>query len=321
MRVIIRGFFILALLTIGTRAHAAPQTWVAGGASGTCTLASPCATFSAAIALTDAGGVVSVLRAGEFFGADTLPVQITKSLTIRAAGPDAGGTAPASVGAFLNVNVGPTDVVVLDGLHFVGPGLNISGSGTVLIRNCSFGFNSNAFNSANKIYGIRAQPTGALRIVISDSIVEANGVSEGAGTGAGIQIVPASGGTAQVMLERVTAQRNVFGIAVDGSLSTGGINVTINDSVLSANLNDGLVVTTSPGGAPIGVLVANSKSTNNGYGIRAIGNVTVRVSNSRIAGNGTGVSALNGGALLTTGNNIVQANATNGSFTGPVPVQ
>ena len=90
-----------------------------------------------------------------------------------------------------------------------------------------------------------------------------NGAS---GTGAGIWIIPDTGGSAQVTLNRVLAEGNQFGIAVDGSNSTAGINVTITDSVTASNAQDGIVAVTTGGGAPIGVTVKNSKSTNNTIG-------------------------------------------------------
>ena len=50
------------------------------------------------------------------------------------------------------------------------------------------------------------------------------------------------------------------------------------------------MATTSGGGAQIGVMVKNTKSTNNGFGIRSLGpNVTVRVDGSSVIGNGTGL--------------------------------
>jgi hypothetical protein len=69
-------------------------------------------------------------------------------------------------------------------------------------------------------------------------------------------------------------------------------------------------------------MVKNTKSVNNSIGIRSIGpNVTVRVDGSSVIGNGTGLSFSSGGALLTFGNNEVQANGTNGAFSGPVALQ
>jgi hypothetical protein len=45
------------------------------------------------------------------------------------------------------------------------------------------------------------------------------------------------------MLSRVTAARNVFGIVADGTGGTGGINMTIKDSMASGNSQDGIQVT------------------------------------------------------------------------------
>ena len=79
---------------------------------------------------------------------------------------------------------------------------------------------------------------------------------------------------------------------------------------------------TPSGGAPIGVYVKNTKSVNSALGIRSLGpNVTVRVDGSGVIGNGTGLSSSGGGALLTAGNNMVQANGSNGAFSGPVGLQ
>ena len=95
--------------------------------------------------------------------------------------------------------------------------------------------------------------------------------------------------------------------------------MTIADSVTSGNSQDGILATSPAGGAPIGVAVTNTKTTNNAIGIRSIGsNVTVRVDNSSVIGNVTGLSFISGGSLLTFGNNKVQANASKGAFSGSV---
>jgi hypothetical protein len=142
------------------------------------------------------------------------------------------------------------------------------------------------------------------------------------GTGGGIVVRPQGPGTAQVSLEHVIVTGNVFGIAADGSLSTGGINMTIADSVISNNLNDGIIATTPAGHAPIGVLITNTKSVYNAFGVRSVGpNVSVRLNNSDIAGNGTGLNFGSGGALFTFGNNRVRANAVDGTFSAPLALQ
>src|SRR5260370_32595013 len=148
--------------------------------------------------------------------------------------------------------------------------------------------------------GISFQPNSASKLSVTDTVIS----NFGSGTGGGIVINPQSGGTAQVNLERVTVNGNAFGIAADGSNSTGGINMTIADSMIGGNSQDGIIATTPGGGAPIGVMVTNSKSVNNAIGIPSIGpNVTVRVENSKVIGNGTGVTPLHRRALLTFGNN------------------
>ena len=72
--------------------------------------------------------------------------------------------------------------------------------------------------------------------------------------------------------------------------------MTIADSMIGGNAQDGIIATTPGGGALIGVYVKNTKSVNNAIGIRSIGpNVTVRVDGSSVIGNGTGLS-VSGGA-------------------------
>jgi hypothetical protein len=136
-------------------------------------------------------------------------------------------------------------------------------------------------------------------------------------------INPQSGGSALVNLERVIVNGNAFGIAADGTGSSTGINMTIADSMIGGNSQDGIIATTPGGGAPIGVMVTNSKSVNNAaFGIRSIGpNVTVRVGDSTITGNNTGLAFAGGGALLTYGTNKVQANGSVGAFSGAVALQ
>jgi hypothetical protein len=168
----------------------------------------------------------------------------------------------------------------------------------------------------NSTAGIFFSPSSFAKLVVTDSsfIKNGNGAS-----GAGILIKPQPGGAAQVHLQRVSAEGNVFGIVADGTGSTGGINATIADSVVTANSQDGIIATTPGAGAPIGLLVSNTRSTNNAIGIRSVGNgVAVRVKNSEVVGNNTGLVFGNSGALLTAGNNIVEANGSNGGFSGAI---
>ena len=305
---------VIAIITTAAPARAQNfHSWVSAAGSGfACTRAAPCNNFTVAHEATGAGGVISVLDSGDFFG-----LAVTKSITIRAEGVE-GGSVIITGGDFswITVSAGGSDVVQLEGLHFAGGGIRIDTGGQLHVRNCVIRNNPAVGLNTS---GILFRPNGPGKLVVTDTAVINNG--SGA-TGAGILIQPQAGGSARVHLERVSVQGNVFGIVADGTGSTAGINMTVRDSVSSGNTQDGIIAVTPSGGAPIGVMVTNTSSSNNTIGIRSIGpNVTVRVDGSSVIGNGTGLSFSGGGALLTFGNNAVQANGTKGAFSGSVGLE
>ncbi|RXT51412.1 hypothetical protein B5V03_05430, partial [Bradyrhizobium betae] len=212
---------------------------------------------------------------------------IQQSVTISCAGGL--WETPAGV---ININlpagaIASIEGLVLDGTGFPGTAVQFSGQGSLQLHRVRIGNNPGSSSS-----GLLFAPNGPAKLQVSDSVFYANGT----GTGGGLVINPQSGGTAQVALERVTVVGNAFGVATDGSRSTGGINMTIADSVVAGNFQDGIVATTSGNGAPIGIYVKNTRSVTNAIGIRSIGpNVTVRVDGSSIIGNGTGLSFSGGG--------------------------
>jgi hypothetical protein len=285
------------------------HSWVSVTGNGNlCTRSLPCADFATAQAATAAGGVISVLDSGDY---TSFSIVISQSLIIRAEGVD-GGSFRTGGFSFV-VNAGANDVVTIEGLHLNNGGISFLAGGHLHVVRCII-TNNNLAGSA----GIKFQPNSASKLTVTDTVID----NMGSGTGGGIVVNPQSGGTAQVALERVTVNGNAFGIAADGTASTGGINMTIADSMVANNAQDGIIAVTPSGGAPIGVMVTNTKSVNNAFGIRSLGpNVTVRVKNSDLMGNGTGLSFSGGGALLTFGNNAVRTNGTDGAFSGPVALQ
>jgi hypothetical protein len=281
-------------------------SYVSSTGGGTaCTFAAPCLFISDAVAATTPGGMVTCLGSGAIWGGT-----VDKSITIDCGGSTAWARTIIQInGAGIVVRIRN---LTINGVNTGGPaGINAFNMAALFVENCVI---------MNFFTGIKFFPSApGSQLVVTDTAVSGNGAGS---TGGGIVVVPSSGGSAQVTLVRVTAGKNVFGIVADGTGSTGGINMTITDSVSSSNSQDGLVATTPGGGAPIGVYVKNTKSANNAIGIRSIGtNVTVRVDGSSVIGNGTGLSFSGGGALLTFGNNAVQANGTNGSFSGSVGLQ
>jgi hypothetical protein len=282
-----------------------------GSDASDCSRSTPCASFAGAYGKTRAGGEIICLDKGNFSS-----LQITRSVTINCDSPQAGLTVATNTVARFEITTAATDRVILRGLDFdigryagFGNSIQFTGAGALILDHVKITGNPDSFN------GIFFAPTGSSRLIVTDSLIAYNG---GSGGGAGIRVYPSPGGSAQVSLDRVSLSGNAYGIAFDGSNNTAGINATINDSVASGNDQDGIIVTAPS--APIGVTVVNSRSVNNSFGIRSFGtNVTVRVQGSQIIGNGTGLSG--SGALLTGGGNTVQANATNGSFTGSYALQ
>ena len=86
------------------------HSWVSSTGSGpNCTRAVPCSGFNQAQAITNAGGVISIIDPGDYYG-----LFITKSLTIRAEGVDGGSTInPVFLNRFF-VLAGASDVVTLE---------------------------------------------------------------------------------------------------------------------------------------------------------------------------------------------------------------
>lgn len=287
-------------LALSNHTYVAPRS--GGGSS--CTLAAPCITLQSAIQATSPGGTISIVEPGDP-GNATIP----KALTIRSVVTEGSNVFPPSITPVIEIVAGAADVVVLEGLHLDGGGIRFDSGGHLHVINCVLG-NGGIPGAA----GILFQPTSASRLSVRNTVIS----NFGSGTGGGIVVNPQAGGSARVDLEHVSIKGSAFGIAADGSRSIAGINLSIINSVIGGNAQDGVVAVTTAGSAPGAVLLTNTSSVNNNNGVRVIGpNMTVRLEQSKVVGNVTGLAATGGGALLSAGNNIVQAN---GSFTGSVPL-
>jgi hypothetical protein len=322
-RILAMKSIILALIPALCLAlfHAAPasalnlKSWMAsdGLDSNDCSRATPCQTFNGALAKTDPFGEILCVDAITL--GTTATLTISKSITLNCENGPLSLFGSVISNPLVVVTIGAADQVVLRGIDFDlgistsgNSALNFDGAGTLIVDRAKITGGKAATSN-----GILFQPNGAGRLIMTDSIV--TGAGNGT-TGAGIRIVPQAGGTAQVTIRNSNVSGNTFGIAADGTGSTNGINATIADSVMASNVNDGVIAVTSGGGAPIGVMIKNSNSINNGFGVRSIGSgVTVRVNNATVIGNVTGLSALSGSDLLSAGNNTIESNGTNGAFT------
>jgi hypothetical protein len=273
-----------------------------------------CGDFVTALNNTRPFGEIDCLNAGNYAG--SLP--IAQSVTIDCAG---GGQStllgPITVNGAgivvrlrnLSINSTGTGYIGIDGQNMAA----------LYIENCVI-TNSNGLitNVGTDFVGIKFHPsTGLSQLFVTNSIISNNGHSGGI-TG-GIYVVPASGVTAEVSIDKSQITGNVFGIAGDGT-SGGTVKGTISDSVVSGNSEDGIAAISS--GSAAWFLVDQTKVAGNAYGLAAGGSgAEILARNSSIFDNSTGLHTGNGGAIYTYGTNSVNGNATNGAFTGTVGLQ
>jgi hypothetical protein len=307
------GLIVGGLILAPNAASAqATRTWVSGVGDDVnpCSRTAPCKTFAGAISKTAAGGEISVLDPGGY-GALT----ITKNISITNDGAGEAGILASGTNA-ITINTAGVVVnirgLIIDGAPPTTPGLNginfLQGN-ALHLQNCQIkNFQSAAAGSG---FGIKFAPSTAAKLYVSDCVISDNG--SGA-NGAGIQIQPTGAGSAKVVLTRVLVENNVIGLRADGTGSTGGINVTVKDSVSSGNAYHGIIAATAPGGGTVNVMLDHSAAVNNGgIGIRANGaSAIVRMNDVTVTGNATGLDTLNGGQLLSYGNNHIAGNGSAG---------
>ncbi|MBR0780541.1 hypothetical protein [Bradyrhizobium iriomotense] len=259
---------LFAPLLASQPAHAqATRTWVSGVGDDVnpCSRTAPCKTFPGAISKTAAGGEINCLDSGGFG-----TVTITKAITIYCEGV-VGGILASGVNGVI-INAAATDHIVLRGLDIDGAGTGIKGvnvlqAASVVIEH-SFIRN---FNAAGGV-GVSFTPSNAnALLMMRDSIITHNGSNA---DGNGVLINP-NGGTAKVLINNVSINKNFVGLNVQGS-----VNVQVNNSNISESLSTGVAQ-----GGVSNVRIGRSMIVNNS-GTATAGTVLSYLDN-QIAGNGT----------------------------------
>jgi hypothetical protein len=266
----------------------------------------PCKTYAGAISKTAAAGEINCLDPGGF-GA----VTITKSISIVCDYTEGGVLAAATTGFLINAPSGSIITLkgqdvecFISGIH----GVRMINVGVTLhlhksqIRNCRGGSNG---------------MSGVAKVLVDDSFITGNGTTLST---AGILVRPTAGASVNLAINRVRLEDNSNGIFMDGSGAGGLSNVSVSESVLSANSNNGIAVSST--GPVFKALVTNSVINFNvitGAAVAGAG-ATLLLEGNKIMGNITGVSNA-GGTLQSFKNNVVAANNTDGTpmtaFPGP----
>lgn len=308
----VAGVAISILTAVSANAQAT-RTWVSGVGDDVnpCSRTAPCKTFAGAISKTAAGGEINCLDPGGF-GA----VTITKSMTIDCTGTMGSILAAGTNGVNVNDSATATPgtiVVRLRGLSIHGAGTGfiginyVSGAALHVEDTVVFGFRTGT------AFGLRvANSINTSKTFVTNTVLTSNGTGA---VGGGVQVRPTAAASAQLVLVRTQMNQNVFGLAADGTGTTGGVNVQVFDSTANGNTQTGILGTSNANG--LSVMVHNSSANHNLVGISASGAGTnVRVGSSSVTGNNTGLS---GAAVLSYLNNQVNGNAAGEAFGGPVP--
>jgi hypothetical protein len=291
---IMGGICALTLAAAATAARATGNTAYLSrtGTGTTCSLASPCASMFSAIAVAGTSGEVICLDKGAYGVGN-----ITASVTISC-GPGLW----EAIGLNLSINTPAGSAVVIEGLvlDHLGTSQNaitFTGQGSLHLRGVRIG-NSNGSN------GLQFIPTGPATLHITDSVFYAAG---------GILIRPQGSGSVQAAITRTAFERNSEGIFVEGAMSTGQIQVQVNDSVIANSASNGVDV--NSGSALVVVSLSNSQVVGNQIGVAAGGSLAVVILDRTTVQANT-VQALfstGGSAIYSYGNNPINDNAALGA--------
>jgi hypothetical protein len=287
-----------------------------------CGPVSPCRTIGKALTVVDDGGEVVLASSGDYE-----PFSIRKSASIVAA-PGVHAVITATSGSAITIDAGH-GTVALHGLTLNGrggeTGINLVSVGKLHVKHFVLdGFNGNAIalNSSS----------GTPSTQIDDTTVRNSGGCCSSAVYSGV-----AGG---VSINRLRMHHNRHGLVADygpvairDSVATGQIVhgiwargllydvfLTIENCTVMGTESGSGIIAGDPAGPhePIRVFVSNSTVTSNATGISAhpsTNKTSVWVSNTTIALNNSGIVHSDGTDVLSRGDNTLEGNADNGSFT------
>jgi len=272
-----------------------------GDDANTCTSPQqPCRSLASAYDKTAAGGQINILDGGLYGG-----LEISRSITI-----DGEAAKDAVIRGTIFVGTGDADVVVLRGLVFkadtgqTSSGIFFRGSGTLQVEGCVI----DGLQSINGAHGIRLDPTGNSRVLIADTVVR-NFVGT---NGHGLRLSIERAGLTRLSLERVSLVGNNIGMSIVALLSDG-VMASVRDSMVAQNQRHGIEIT----GNPLSDVMIERTGIvgNGGIGVFSGKNAIVRLRTVTVTHNGTGIFPHEGGRILSYGDNVIDANGTNGTPT------
>jgi hypothetical protein len=284
--VIALGFASSPALALSSR------TFVSGVGSdtGACSVTTPCRTFAYALTQTAPSGEIIVLTSAGYG-----TVTINQAVSIINTSNFAGVTVASGNG--ITINAGTSDSVTLRGLTVDGGGTGSNGilfntGGKLTIDQCDV---MNFVGSGTSGNGIIMEPTsGNHNIVITNTTASNNQY-------AGVYYVPLSGNaTTSFVIDRVTANNNAYGVAIDNSASSGAVTASISNGIASANITAGFYFNNATASLDLSYAASNLSGVtivsgtlalgrsvimnNSNFGVNVLGGTINSYRDNRIAG-------------------------------------
>jgi hypothetical protein len=293
INIVIAAGLALAVTLPAVPAQAqSPRTFVsaAGSDSNPCSFAAPCRHFQTAVNATSLGGEVDALDPAGYG-----PINITQSITIEGQGWSY--IAPPANGNGITINNAGSANVTIHGVSINGVGITgttngiLFGSGAALIMQDCF---------------IRNMTGDGIHFISNfDSSLSIENTFVGNNAGNGILVRPVGSASVTAVFERVRTQYNgLWGIFLDGNVTSGFIAGTATDSV-SSNNGTGFA---AQGAASL--FVVRSVAANNNTGVQGVVLAQNTINNNLTACSGVTVSY---------GDNYSISSHVDGCATPPIP--
>jgi len=296
-----------------------------GTDSGACPVTAPCATLNYALAVSNAGGTVTILGGGKFG-----PVVLTQAITINGSpgehaqivansSAQAGcvnnvaGTCSANNGYAVEIAAGATDVVKLSNLLMqtgVNGGIGAlklsSGAQTEITDDV---FRGDTTASTPIILMAPNTPGIQSQVYFSNSDIGFNNTSS---VNAGAVLVqPIGTNSLKLHFNHVEVHNASYGIRTDGSSQSAGAVVAsfVSESEFFSFPNAAVNAFSASGTGTVNAVYDFNRILNAGVALKANGPLSfVIVTNNTVDGNTVGVQQQNGATVLTSHNSTITGN-------------
>lgn len=290
----ILAIFIFSIVCVTVASAQATRTWISGVGddANPCSRTAPCKTLQGTISKTATNGEINAIDAGGFGG-----VTITKSITIDFTNV-LGGVLVSGTNAII-INGNETKVTLrgldINGLTTGLNGVKILSAETVSIENCViYGFNR----------GISDERATDGQLSVSNTVLRNNNTEN--------VFVGASGSAVRAIFSNVEMKNG----GATGLWARYGSIVIIRNSFVTGNGDTGVLAQDSAE-----LEITDSVISQNQFGISTgAGSPTIRISGVTVTMSKEGLS-INGGSIISYGNNKIRGNLTDGAPSQTVSLQ